>query len=60
MPNKAMAAAGGVGIGGAVATLIVALFWKSADANSVAAMTTLLNAAVGGFGAWLAKFEGAA
>ncbi len=51
--NKALGAAGGVTLGSALATLIVALFWKNADPNSSIALAAVLNIVGGYVGAYL-------
>lgn len=46
MPNKAVAAASGSGLAGAIVTMIVILWWKDAPPDGVAALTTLVAAGV--------------
>ncbi len=45
MPTKAVAGAGGVGggmtLGGALAILLIKLWWRDADAETAVALTTL-------------------
>ncbi len=49
--NKAIAGAGGVaggvGIGSAIATLILAIWWPNATSDVAVAVTTICNAVVG-------------
>ncbi len=59
MPTKASAAAGSVTIGGAIATLVIALWWPQADATVAVALTTVANAILACLGAYLPKMEGA-
>lgn len=58
MPTKATAAAGSVTIGGALASLVIALWWPGADATSAVALTTVANAVIAFAGAFLPKMEG--
>jgi hypothetical protein len=51
--NKALAAAGGSGVGGAIATLMLTLLWPQADAGSAGAVTTLVTAVVAYLSAYL-------
>lgn len=44
MPNKAVAAASGAGVPGAIVTLIVILWWKDAPPDGVAALITIISA----------------
>lgn len=46
MPNKAVAAGGSAALAGALTVLIVALFWPKADATVVAAIQTVVGAAL--------------
>lgn len=57
MPTKASAAAGGVTLGGAIATVIIALWWPGADATTAVALTTLANALIAAVSAYLPKME---
>lgn len=57
MPVKATTAAGAAGLGGAIATVIIALWWPNADATVAVALTTIANAALAGLGAYFPKME---
>lgn len=52
----AVGGAGASGVGGAVATLVVSIWWKNADPGTVAALTTLINAVIGAGGAYLGAY----
>ena len=58
MPTKATGAGGAVTVSGAIAFLIVALWWPTADAATTVAITTVVNALLAFLGAYLPKFEG--
>lgn len=58
MPNKAVAAGASGGLGGAIATLIIAGAWPTADASVAAALTTVCSAIVAFIGTYLTKMEG--
>lgn len=57
LPNKAIAAGAGSGLGGALAVLIIALWWPGADATVAAALTTVTTAAVSAVSTYLVKME---
>lgn len=58
VPNKAIAAGAGSGVGGAIAVLIIALFWPNADASVSAALTTVCSALVSVASTYFTKMEG--
>ena len=58
MPNKAISAGAGSGLGGAIATLIIALFWHTADPDAAAALATVCGALVSVVSTYLTKMEG--
>ena len=60
MPNKAIAAGAGSGVGGALAILIIALWWPNADATVASALTTVMTTLVGTISAYVTKMEGGA
>lgn len=43
MPNKALAGTGGLTFSGALAFLIIKLWWKDADAETAIALTTVIS-----------------
>ncbi len=51
--NKALAAGGGGVLGGALAQLVIALFWPKADAATAAALSTVLGTLTSYAGAYL-------
>lgn len=57
-PNKAIAAGAGSGLGGAVATIIMATVWKNADPAVASALTTLMTGAVAMAAAYLTPHGG--
>jgi hypothetical protein len=58
--NKAVGGAtgtaGGIGIGGAIATIVVARWWRDADPNTAVALATIVNVALGAAGAYLGAY----
>jgi hypothetical protein len=58
MPNKAIASGAGSGVGGAIAILIIALFWPHADANAAMALTVVCTAVVSTVATYLTPHGG--
>ncbi len=48
--------AAGVGLGGAVAALVISLWWPHADPATAVNLSTVFNAVIGAAGAYLAAY----
>ena len=59
MPNKAVAAGGTTTFAGALAGLVIALWWPGADAATAVMLTTVFQGVGAFFATWLARYEGA-
>ena len=57
MPTKAVGAATGSALAGALATLVLSFWWPDAGATNAAAVTTVFNTVIGFVGAYLPKME---
>ena len=58
MPNKAVASGGGAGFGGAIAILIIALWWPDATAIAATALATVCSVVFAPVATYLTKMEG--
>lgn len=55
--NKAIGAAAGGGLGGAITVLVVALVWHTNDPNIVISLNTVISSALGFLGAYLPQHK---